>query len=168
MYPLSTDSEFSFYLAEVLSLSNGGGASTGEVLRAAAAQIIPGDVESFHQEFKILADRMYLLATQTVLAGSGYGGSQEALYHSLGVAVLARGWNFAAHEGPGQPTVIRQSGAGFGAAPDRSEVVTPAVDYLLAWGGVDGGRLALAGLSFGGSLAPIAGAREHRLAWMLV
>ncbi len=252
MYPLSTDGEFSFYLAEVLSLSNGGGASTGEVLRA-ASQVVAGDIESFYTEFKFLADRMHSIATAadarkfpvsvrdahfrastyyraadflmhgnvtdprltalwdaqladfgaaikllpipgekisiraaagytipmyffraspdpghrapTLLVGSGYDGSQEALYHSLGVHVLARGWNFATYEGPGQPTVRREKpGWGFGSATDWSEVVTPAVDYLARRADVDMGRLALVGLSFGGSLAPIAATKEHRFA----
>lgn len=49
----------------------------------------------------------------TVVAGNGYDGAQEELFHELGHAVLARGWNFVTYEGPGQPTVRRNQGLGF-------------------------------------------------------
>ena len=49
----------------------------------------------------------------TVLVGSGYDGSQEELYHSIGAEIIARGWNFVTYEGPGQPTVRRQQGLSF-------------------------------------------------------
>lgn len=58
MFPLSADTQFSFYLSEVLSFSNGGGSNTGEVLRA-ASQIQPGSFESFYSEFKFLADTIH-------------------------------------------------------------------------------------------------------------
>jgi pimeloyl-ACP methyl ester carboxylesterase len=255
MLPLSSDSYFSFALSAMISLSNGGGASTGEVLRA-ASQITPGSFESYYGEFKFLADAIHavgnsttsavsrrdaffrssayyraadfflhgndsdprlttLWASQladfgeaiallpvpaervniqtsdnfsvpvifypaqgtstardnsnkrrpTLLAGSGYDGPQEDLYHSLGVHVLARGWNFATYEGPGQPTVRRQQGLGF--RPDWWSVVTPVVDYLAARDDVDMERLALEGISFGGTLAPRAASREHRFAAVL-
>ncbi|KAI1397517.1 alpha/beta-hydrolase [Hypoxylon fuscum] len=59
--PLSTDEFFSFVLDEMLALSNGGGASTGEVLRA-ASRIEPGNYESFYTEFKLLADSLHDIA----------------------------------------------------------------------------------------------------------
>ncbi|KAI5459441.1 Alpha/Beta hydrolase protein [Mariannaea sp. PMI_226] len=57
MYQLSSDSEFAFVLSEYLSLSNEGGAATGEVLRA-AAEIEPGNLESWNKEFTYLADQI--------------------------------------------------------------------------------------------------------------
>ncbi|KAB8226932.1 alpha/beta hydrolase family protein [Aspergillus alliaceus] len=62
IHQLSSDPEFAFALETFLSFSNGGGASTGEVLRA-ASQIIPGDYESFYTEFKFLADQIAHQAT---------------------------------------------------------------------------------------------------------
>lgn len=58
MYPLSSDVQFAFYLAEILALANGGGASTGEILRA-ASQITPGDTESLYKEFNFLAENIH-------------------------------------------------------------------------------------------------------------
>lgn len=55
MYQLSTDSEFAFVLETFLSLANGGGAATGEVLRS-AARIAPGNFESWYKEWKFMAD----------------------------------------------------------------------------------------------------------------
>ncbi|KAI2469615.1 alpha/beta-hydrolase [Annulohypoxylon bovei var. microspora] len=250
--PLSTDSHFSFILYEVLALSNGGGAATGEVMRA-AAKIVAGDQASFYDEFKFLADSIHNIATSinatkfpvsaqeayfraasyyraasfyltanqtdprlfsiwdsaladfdkgtslsdvkgerlnitgpgfeipiiffkspkaaecgnvpTLLVGSGYDAAQEDTYHSIGRAILDRGWNYVSYEGPGQPTVRRQQGLGF--IPNWWDVVTPIVDYLETRPEVDKKRIALAGLSFGGILAPLAASQEHRFAAVL-
>lgn len=97
----------------------------------------------------------------TVIVGSGYDGSQEELYHSIGRSILDRGWNFITYEGPGQPTVRRQQGLGF--IHNWWEVVTPVVDYLTKRHDVDTDKIALIGVSFGGTLAPLAASREHRL-----
>lgn len=99
--------------------------------------------------------------TPTVIAGSGYDGSQEELYHSFGVEVLSHGYNFVTYEGPGQPTVRRQQNIGF--IPDWYNVLSPVVDYLIGRSDVDESKLALAGFSFGGVLAPIAASKEHRV-----
>ncbi|KAI0173566.1 alpha/beta-hydrolase [Hypoxylon sp. FL1284] len=251
--PLSTDDYFSYILYEALALANGGGAATGEVMRA-AARIAPGDFESFYAEFRFLADQLHAKAASidaarfpvsareayfraasyyrmsvfflvgnqsdprlfdlwdvavadfdaaanltdvrgervtvkgpdfdipviywkspkasdcggnvpTVLVGSGYDAPQEESYHALGREVLDRGWNFATYEGPGQPTVRREQGLGF--IPNWWDVVSPIVDYLETRPEVDSKRVALAGLSFGGTLAPLAASREHRLAAVL-
>ncbi|KAH8681941.1 Alpha/Beta hydrolase protein [Xylariales sp. PMI_506] len=253
IYSLSTDAEFAFILEEYLALSNGGGANTGEILRA-ASQIVPGDFESWYSEFKFLADSLHAKATAinssrfpvsareayfrsasyyraadfflhgnqsdprittlwdsaladfdaatsllpipatrynltadgfevpiiffpaqkcsgsghntttkipTVIVGTGYDGSQEALYHSLGRSILDRGWNYVSYEGPGQPTVRRQQNIGF--IENWWDVVTPVVDYLETRGDVDVSRIGLIGESFGGTLAPRAASREHRV-----
>ncbi|KAK6450632.1 hypothetical protein FP744_10006882 [Trichoderma asperellum] len=97
----------------------------------------------------------------TVIVGNGYDGSQEELYHTFGRAILDRGWNFISYEGPGQPTVRRQQGLGF--IPNWWEAVTPVVDYLTKRHDVDADKIGLIGYSFGGTLAPLAASREHRL-----
>ncbi|KAJ4249075.1 hypothetical protein NW762_012407 [Fusarium torreyae] len=98
----------------------------------------------------------------TVILGTGYDGSMEDLYHTMGEALLQRGMNALVYEGPGQPTVRRYQGLGF--IPDWERVVTPVMDYALSRGDVDGSKVALMGFSFGGFLAPRAAAFEHRLA----
>lgn len=101
----------------------------------------------------------------TILIGSGYDAPQEETYHQLGREVLDRGWNFATYEGPGQPTVRREQKLGF--IPNWWDVVTPVIDYLETRPEVDMKRVALGGLSFGGTLAPLAASREHRIAAVL-
>ncbi|KAF5640904.1 hydrolase or acyltransferase (alpha beta hydrolase superfamily) [Fusarium tjaetaba] len=98
----------------------------------------------------------------TVILGTGYDGSMEDLYHTMGEALLQRGMNAIVYEGPGQPTVRRYQDLGF--IPEWERAVTPIVDYALSRDDVDGSKLALMGFSFGGVLAPRAAAFEHRLA----
>jgi esterase/lipase len=69
MWPMSTDDEFNFLFTEVLSMANGGGAATSEVLRA-ASQIIPGDFDSWYDEFNWLGDRVHQLAIEAKTAVS--------------------------------------------------------------------------------------------------
>lgn len=101
----------------------------------------------------------------TVIVGTGYDATQEDLYHGTVIGALERGWNVITYEGPGQPTVLREQKIGF--IPDWWNVVSPIVDYLEGRNDVDLDKIALVGVSFGGSLAPIAASREHRLAAVL-
>jgi esterase/lipase len=98
----------------------------------------------------------------TIIIGNGFDGSQEELYHMLGKAALERGYNVISYEGPGQPTPRRDQNIGF--IVEWEQVVTPVVDYLFTQPEVDTSAIALAGISFGGFLAPRAAAFEHRLA----
>jgi dienelactone hydrolase len=97
----------------------------------------------------------------TVLMFNGFDGSQEEMLHLCGLAALERGFNVVTFEGPGQPTVIRQQRVGF--RPDWERVVTPVVDHCEAVPEIDGSRLGLIGVSFGGYLAPRAAAFEPRI-----
>ena len=65
-YAMSTDPQFSFILTEALALANGKGAATSEVLRA-ASQIIPGNFDSFFDEFYWLGEQIHsqALASKT-------------------------------------------------------------------------------------------------------
>ncbi|CAJ2501752.1 Uu.00g046050.m01.CDS01 [Anthostomella pinea] len=101
----------------------------------------------------------------TILLGNGYDAPQEESYHELGREILDRGWNVVTYEGPGQPTVRRDQGIGF--IHDWWTVVTPVVDYLETRDEVDNQRIALGGISFGGTLAPLAASKEHRIAAVL-
>lgn len=99
-------------------------------------------------------------ATPSILVGNGYDGSQEESYHQACLEILARGMNCVTYEGPGQPTVRRQQGIGF--VSDWWSAVTPVVDYLSTRQEVDMSKLALVGISFGGTLAPRAASHDHR------
>ncbi|PNP73516.1 hypothetical protein FNYG_13110 [Fusarium nygamai] len=101
----------------------------------------------------------------TVIIGTVYDGSQEALYHSNCREIIQRGWNCITYEGPGQATVRRQQNLAF--MPEWWEAVTPVVNYVRSRHDVDSDRVALVGMSFGGLLAPLAATHEHRLAAVL-
>jgi dienelactone hydrolase len=92
---------------------------------------------------------------------NGFDGSQEEMLHAVGFSALERGFNVLTFEGPGQPTVLREQGIGFIGEWER--VVTPVVTFCEQLSSVDASRIALLGYSFGGYLAPRAGAFEHRL-----
>ncbi|EGU87340.1 hypothetical protein FOXB_02099 [Fusarium oxysporum f. sp. conglutinans Fo5176] len=77
----------------------------------------------------------------TVIVGTGYDGSQEALYHSNCREIIQRGWNCITYEGPGQATVRRQQNLGF--MPEWWEAVIPVVDYVRSRNDVDPDRVAL-------------------------
>ena len=51
---------------------------------------------------------------------------------------------------------------------DWWNVVTPLVDYLESREDVDMSKLALAGISFGGQLAPLAASQEHRFSALIL
>ncbi|TVY73561.1 20-hydroxy-prefusarin hydrolase FUS2 [Lachnellula suecica] len=251
IFPLSTDSQFSFSLQVVLAQSDGYGSNPSEVLTA-AANITASDFESYYEAFNYLGTRIYNISQQinstkfavsarealfrsasyfrasvtylygnvtdprlyslwdqqatafdaaiallpvpgyrvnitgpgfsvpiifypasndgverpTALAGTGYDGSQEDLLHTLGFEILSRGYNFVTYEGPGQPTPRRDQQLGF--IPQWENVVTPVVDYLVSHPKVDADAMALVGVSFGGQLAPIVAAHEHRFAAVLL
>ncbi|KUI67724.1 hypothetical protein VM1G_03579 [Cytospora mali] len=98
----------------------------------------------------------------TIVACSGYDGSQEELWHSMGREVTARGWNFVTYEGPGQPAVRRDQGIGF--IPNWWDVVTPVIDHLETRDDVDTSKLVLHGQSFGVILTVRAAAVDPRFA----
>jgi pimeloyl-ACP methyl ester carboxylesterase len=97
-----------------------------------------------------------------LIAHSGFDGTKEELYFSLGRYAVDRGYNCLLFEGPGQGEVIREQGIHF--RPDWENVVSPVVDYVMGLPYVDPDRVVLIGYSMGGYLAPRAVTREHRIA----
>ncbi|MGY1653193.1 alpha/beta hydrolase family protein [Geodermatophilus sp. SYSU D01119] len=98
----------------------------------------------------------------TLLLHNGFDGTAEELWSMLGRPGQERGWNVLAFEGPGQGQVIREQGLPF--RPDWENVVGPVLDVALSRSDIDGDRIALAGISMGGVLAPRAAAFDDRVA----
>ncbi len=74
---------------------------------------------------------------------------------------LKRGIHCIVMEGPGQGAVLRLKKMPF--RKDWENVVRPIVDYAAGIPGIDMGRVALMGISFGGYLVPRAAAFEKRI-----
>jgi len=96
----------------------------------------------------------------TLIFHGGYDSSLEELYYYAAAAAVRRGYNCLTFDGPGQGMPLREQHLVF--RHDWEKVVTPAVDYVLTRPDVDGDRLALKGMSLGGSLAARAAAFEPR------
>lgn len=101
----------------------------------------------------------------TILHIGGYDGTAEELYASAGPA-LARGYAFAAIDGPGQGAVLYDQRIPM--RPDWEHVIPGIVDALIARPEVDPTRIVLVGRSFGGAVAPRGASGEPRLAAMIV
>ena len=96
-----------------------------------------------------------------MIAITGFDGTGEEMFMGHAPAFNRRGWHFLTIEGPGQGRCVREQKLYF--RPDWEKVMTPVVDFALKLPGVDPGRVALMGVSFGGYLAPRAAAFERRL-----
>ena len=116
-----------------------------------------GDYESIGVFYAAYPDDR---ARPTILISGGYDSSQEEAYHSQCHQILSRGVNCVTYEGPGHPSVRRQQNIGF--ISDWWTVAKPIADLLSTLPQVDMSKLAIAGMSFGGSLAPIAASGDDR------
>jgi hypothetical protein len=101
----------------------------------------------------------------TLLHIGGYDGTAEELYAAVPGA-LARGYAFAAVDGPGQGARLYHDEVVM--RPDWEHVVPAMFEALAAHREVDADRVVLVGRSFGGFLAPRGAAGEHRLAALVV
>lgn len=102
----------------------------------------------------------------TVIAPCGYDSTAEAGYCATGYMALARGYNFFVFEGPGQGGMLYEHRIPM--RPDFEVPFAAAFAWLIDQPGVDPGRLAVVGRSFGGYLAPRAVAFEPRVAALVV
>jgi len=96
-----------------------------------------------------------------LIVQTGFDGTKEELYFETAYFAVKRGYNVLLFEGPGQGEVIRIQKLPF--RPNWETVITPVVDYAISRDEVDGERIALMGISFGGYLAPRAVAFEKRI-----
>ncbi|MFZ0963399.1 MAG: twin-arginine translocation signal domain-containing protein [Terriglobia bacterium] len=97
-----------------------------------------------------------------VILNTGSDGSELGLLVRGGAGGMARGYNCLAFNGPGQGDALWLKKLCF--RPDWEKVVTPVVDFALAYPEVDAKRIALVGVSQGGYMVPRALAFEHRIA----
>lgn len=95
----------------------------------------------------------------TLVITNGSDGALTSLWPMASEA-LARGWNAAVFDGPGQQSMLFEHGMPF--RHDWEAVLTPVVDTLVARTDVDGGALTAYGISQGGYWLPRALAFEHR------
>jgi len=95
----------------------------------------------------------------------GFDGGAEELHHTGALAAQQRGYSVLTFDGPGQPGPRYHDGLVF--RPDWETVVSPVIDWAAARPEVDPRRIALAGYSTGGGLAPQAAASEPRIAALI-
>lgn len=93
---------------------------------------------------------------------NGYDSSITDTYFAWAVAASRRGYHCLLFDGPGQGEMLITQNVRL--RPDWETVVSAVVDAALAQSIVDPTRIALAGWSLGGYLAPRAASGEHRLA----
>jgi hypothetical protein len=140
----------------------------------AAARAFRAALELFDHPARVLSDPfpgyLHLPAEgsgpfPTLLHLGGYDGTAEELFASVHHA-LARGYAFAALDGPGQGAMLYDRRVPM--RPDWENVVPEMFDAVAAEPEVDAERIVLVGRSFGGFLAPRGAAGEQRLAAMVV
>jgi pimeloyl-ACP methyl ester carboxylesterase len=100
----------------------------------------------------------------TLIMHSGFDGWAEELHHCGALAARERGYTVITFDGPGQG---RPCYDGLVFRPDWESVVSPVINWAVARPEVDPGRIALAGYSMGGGLAPRAAAFEPRIRALL-
>ncbi|GAB1821004.1 alpha/beta hydrolase family protein [Herbidospora sp. RD11066] len=103
---------------------------------------------------------------RTIVYNNGSDGPVTEAWTQCAAEALARGWNVATFDGPGQNAALVRQGLHF--RPDWEHVLTPVTDHLLTRADVDGDRLAVMGVSQAGYWVPRALAFEHRYAAAIV
>jgi pimeloyl-ACP methyl ester carboxylesterase len=100
-----------------------------------------------------------------LICTNGYDETVQTMHYGCAAAAQCRGYHVLTFDGPGQGRVLFEDGVFM--RPDWETVVRAVVDFALTLPGVNPARIALAGWSFGGYLAPRAAAGEPRLAALI-
>ncbi len=98
----------------------------------------------------------------TIVHTNGYDSTIQEMYFAHAPAAIRRGYNVLLYDGPGQGRNLIKDGIHI--RPDWENVVRPVIDYALTRPEIAQDKIALAGWSFGGFLAPRAASFEHRIA----
>ena len=101
-------------------------------------------------------------ARRCLIFVNGSDGSVISAWTACAAAALARGWTVVTVDGPGQNAALIRQHIPF--RPDWEAVLTPLIDHISGWPGIDAARIAVLGLSQGGFWVPRAVAHEHRVA----
>jgi dienelactone hydrolase len=101
----------------------------------------------------------------TIVHTNGYDSTIQEMYFAFAPAAIRRGYNVLLFDGPGQGRNLIKDGIHL--RPDWENVVRPVIDYALSRPEIDPDKIALAGWSFGGFLAPRAASFEHRIAALI-
>jgi hypothetical protein len=101
-------------------------------------------------------------ACRCLIFVNGSDGSVVSAWTQCAAAALVRGWTVVAVDGPGQNAALIRQHLPF--RPDWEAVLTPLIDHLGTWPGIDTGRIAVLGVSQGGFWVARAVAHEHRAA----
>ncbi len=105
--------------------------------------------------------------TGTLVVLGGFDSSAEELYFQLGAPGAARGWQVVVFDGPGQAGAMCDNPS-FTFRPDYEVPIGAVIDATCDRDDVDPGRVALAGLGFGGYLAARAAAFDARVHALVV
>ena len=101
----------------------------------------------------------------TIVHTNGYDSDIQEMFFAHALAAVRRGYNILLFDGPGQGRNLIIDNMHM--RPDWETVVTPVIDYALTRPEIDPDKIALAGWSFGGWLAPRAACFEHRIAALI-
>jgi len=100
-----------------------------------------------------------------VIFTNGYDATVGDMYFASAVAAQRRGYASLIFDGPGQGGMLYEHGIVM--RPDWENVVASVLDVAVTLPGIDPAKIALAGWSFGGYLAPRAASAEPRLAALI-
>jgi pimeloyl-ACP methyl ester carboxylesterase len=161
----------SYYLAGLIYMESPGDPEMPRTARAvadcfeAALRLlhIPGEPVQIPYEGAVLPAYYYQSGEANaplLIVHQGMDASIEESYF-IAEGALVRGYNCLMFHHPGQGLALREHGFTF--RPDWENVITPVVDFALTLPNIDQARIALKGMSFGGSLVLRAAAFEKRL-----